>query len=111
MAYLILLALLAIAMTWAVVQLQTDMGYLSWLVLSLFYPLVSMAGTQWDHLMYMIRQGCDADISIRRGPNNELLMEAMVTLLRRVATRTKADLSVERVDETKSEGDNSAWRP
>ena len=35
----------------------------------------------------------------------------MVTLLRRVATRAKAELSVERVDETKSEGDNSAWRP
>ena len=59
----------------------------------------------------MIRQGCDVEISIRSGTNNEFLVEAMVTLLRRVATRAKAELSVERVDETKSEGDNSAWRP
>ena len=104
MLYLTFLALLAIAMTWAVVQLQTEMNYVSWLALSLFYPLVSMAGTQWDRLMYMIRQGCGVDISIRRGPNNEFLMEAMVTLLRRVATRAKAELCVERVDETKAGG-------
>ena len=86
MLYLTHLALLAIAMTWAVVQLETEMNYLSWLVLSLFYPLVSMPGTQVDHLMYMIRQGCDVGISIRRGPNNEFLMEAMVELLRLFAT-------------------------
>ena len=111
MAYLTLLASLAIAIIWTVVQLRTEMNYLSWLLLSVFYPLGSMAGAQRDHLMFMIRQGCDVEISIRSGTNNEFLVEAMVTLLRRVATRAKAELSVERVDETKSEGDNSAWRP
>ena len=111
MAYLTLLDSLAIAAIWTVVQLRTEMNYLSGLVPSVFYPLGSMAGAQRDHLMFMIRQGCDVEISIRSGTNNEFLVEAMVTLLRRVATRAKAELSVERVDETKSEGDNGAWRP
>ena len=69
-----------------------------------------MAGAQRDHRMFMIRQGCGVGISIRSGSHNEFLVDAMVTLLRRVATRAKAELSIERVDETKAEGDNSAWR-
>ena len=59
----------------------------------------------------MIRQWCDVEISLRSGANNEFLVEVTATLLGQVATRAKAELSVERVDETKSEGDNSAWRP
>ena len=43
MAYLTLFASLAIAIIWTVVQLRTEMNYLSWLVLSVFYPLGSMA--------------------------------------------------------------------
>ena len=111
MAYLTLLASLAIAVIWTVVQLRNEMGYISWFVLSVFYPLGSTARAQRDHLMCMIRQGCDVEISLRSGTNNEFLVEAMITLLRQIATRAKAELSVERVDETKSEGDNSAWRP
>ena len=38
MAYLTLLASLAIAVIWTVVQLRTEMNYLSWLLLSVFYP-------------------------------------------------------------------------
>ena len=103
-ACLTLLASLAIAVIWTVVQLRTEMGYISWFVLSVFYPLGSMARAQVDHLMFMIRQGCDVEISLRSGTNNEFLVDAMITSLRQVATRAKAELSVERVDETKSEG-------
>ena len=100
MAYLTLLASLAIAIIWTVVQVRTEMNYLSWLLLSVFYPLGSMAGAQRDHLMFMIRRWCDVKIPLRSGANNELLVEATVTLLGQVATRAKAELSVERVDET-----------
>ena len=48
----------------------------------------------------MIRQWCDVEISLRSGANNEFLVEVTVTLLGQVATRAKAVLSVERVDET-----------
>ena len=37
-AYITLLTSLAIVTIWAVVQLRTEMNYLSWLVLSVFYP-------------------------------------------------------------------------
>ncbi|MDA8609555.1 hypothetical protein N9L19_01415, partial [bacterium] len=104
MAYLTLLASLAIATIWTVVRLRTEMNYISCLFLSVIYPLGSMAGAQRRHFMFMIKQGCDVDISIRSGINYEFRVEAMVTLLRRVGTRAQAELSVERVDVTKAEG-------
>ena len=78
-ACLTLLASRAIAVIWTVVQLRAEMGYILWFVLSVFYPLGSMAGAQRDPLKFMIRQGCDVEISIRSGTNIEFLVEAMVT--------------------------------
>jgi len=87
------------------------MGYLSWIVLSAFYPLGSAAKYRWEWLMSAIREGCDAEVFLRSDSSNKLLVQAMVAMLRQVAMHGKAELTLERIEEAKSDVDISAWRP
>jgi len=110
-SYLVLIAFLAASAIWMVVELRSTLGHLSWFILSVFYPLGSMAGGLRDRLIFLVGQGCYAEILVRSSTDNECLVAAMVALLRQVATHARAELVVERVDDTKADGDISAWQP
>ena len=110
---ILVLAALGIAALWATVQLSETMGYLSWIVLSAFYPLGSAARGFGVRLLSAIRDGCDAEVFVRSdsSSSNRYLVQAMISMLRQIALHGKAELTVERIVEAKSDFDISAWRP
>ena len=108
--WLLVLAGSAVAAIAAVVQLAQKMWYLSWIVLSAFYPLGQMATYLWARLRAAHMDGCFAVVHVRSNNSNRFVIEAMNRLLRQIAVHGEAELTLERVDQEKSDKDVSGWK-